>query len=152
YFIEASTDRIEAEVWAYLDRIEDLGGALEGIEHGFQQREIQESAYRLQRQLETKDRIVVGVNQFTTEGETPPELLRLDPEVGRKRVAQLVALRARRDNAAVEASLTKIRAAARGDENMMPLLLEAAEAYATVGEICGVLREEWGEYREILTI
>ena len=152
YFVEAATDRIEAEVNAYLDRIADLGGALEGIEQGFQQREIQESAYRLQRQLETKDRIVVGVNQFTTEGETPPELLRLDPEVGRKRVAQLVALRARRDNAAVEASLTKIRAAARGDENMMPLLLEAAEAYATVGEICGVLREEWGEYREILTI
>ena len=152
YFVEAATDRIEAEVNAYLDRIADLGGALEGIEQGFQQREIQESAYRLQRQLETKDRIVVGVNQFTTEGETPPELLRPDPEVGRKRVAQLVALRARRDNAAVEASLTKIRAAARGDENMMPLLLEAAEAYATVGEICGVLREEWGEYREILTI
>ena len=152
YFVEAATDRIEAEVEAYLDRIADLGGALEGIEQGFQQREIQESAYRLQRQLETKDRIVVGVNQFMTEGEPPPELLHLDPEVGRKRAKSLAALRARRDNVAVQSALSKIREAARGDENMMPLLLEAVEAYATVGEICGVLREEWGEYREVLTI
>ncbi|MFA7249649.1 MAG: methylmalonyl-CoA mutase family protein [Dehalococcoidia bacterium] len=152
YFVEASTDRIEQEVWAYLDRIADIGGALEGIEQGFQQREIQESAYRLQRQLEANDRVVVGVNQFVTGGERPPELLRIDPEVGRKRAAQLAALRARRDAAAVESALAKIRAAARTDENMMPLLLEAAEAYATVGEICGVLREEWGEYHEVLTI
>ena len=107
---------------------------------------------RLQRQLETKDRVVVGVNQFTTEGERPPEILRIDPEVGRKRAASLAALRARRDNDAVRACLDRIRAAASTDENMMPLLIDAVEAYATVGEICGVLREEWGEYHEVLTI
>ena len=152
YFIEAATDRIEAEVWAYLDRIADIGGALEGIEQGFQQREIQESAYRLQRQLETKDRIVVGVNQFTTEGERAPDLLHLDPEVGPKRAASLAALRARRDHEAVRSALDRIRGAASTDENMMPLIIEAVEAYATVGEICRVLREEWGEYREVLTI
>ena len=152
YFIEAATDRIEAEVWAYIERIDELGGALEGIEQGFQQREIQESAYRLQRQLETKDRVVVGVNQFTTEGDRPPDILRIDPEVGRKRAASLAALRARRDNAAVRTCLDRIRGAARTDENMMPLLIDAVEAYATVGEICGVLREEWGEYHEVLTI
>ncbi len=152
YFIEAETDRIEAEVWAYLARIDDFGGALEGIEQGFQQREIQESAYRLQRQLETKDRVVVGVNQFTTEADRPPDILRIDPEVGRKRAASLAALRARRDNAAVRAALDRIRDAASTDENMMPLLLDAVEAYATVGEICGVLREEWGEYHEVMTI
>ena len=152
YFIEAATDRIEREVWAYLDRIADLGGALEGIEQGFQQREIQESAYRLQRQLETKERVVVGVNQFTTAGERPPETLRLDPEVARNRAARLAALRARRDNEAVRSALDRICGAASTDENMMPLILDAVEAYATVGEICGVLREEWGEYREVLTI
>ncbi|MGE3856901.1 MAG: methylmalonyl-CoA mutase [Dehalococcoidia bacterium] len=152
YFVEAATDRIEAEVMAYIDRIDEIGGALEGIEQGFQQREIQESAYRLQRQLETKERVVVGVNQFVTEGERPPEILRIDPEVGRRRAASLAALRARRDGAAVRTCLDRIRAAASTDENMMPLLIDAVEAYATVGEICGVLREEWGEYREVLTI
>jgi methylmalonyl-CoA mutase N-terminal domain/subunit len=152
YYIEAATDAIEAEVWAYINRIDEIGGALEGIEQGFQQREIQESAYRLQRQLETKERVVVGVNQFVTEGDRPPDILRIDPEVGRKRAASLAALRARRDNAAVRACLDRIRAAASTEENMMPLLVEAVEAYATVGEICGVLREEWGEYREVLTI
>ena len=152
YFIEAATDRIEAEVMSYLERIDDMGGALEGIEQGFQQREIQESAYRLQRQLETKDRVVVGVNQFTTDTDRPPEIMRINPEVGRKRAASLASLRARRDNVATRAALDRIRAAASTDENMMPLLLDAVEAYATVGEICGVLREEWGEYREVLTI
>ncbi|MDA0302670.1 MAG: methylmalonyl-CoA mutase family protein, partial [Chloroflexi bacterium] len=152
YYIEAATDAIEAEVWAYIDRIDGIGGALEGIEQGFQQREIQESAYRLQRQLETKERVVVGVNQFVTEGDRPPDILRIDPEVGRKRAASLAALRARRDSDAVRACLDRIRAAAGTEENMMPLLVDAVEAYATVGEICGVLREEWGEYREVFTI
>ena len=152
YYIEALTDRVEAEAWAYLSRIEDLGGALQGIEQGFQQREIQESAFRLQRMAETKERIVVGVNDYVTEEEIDPDLMRVDTALGKRRQQSLADLRAKRDNAAVQAALKKIRAAAGTNENMMPLLIEAVEAYTTVGEICGVLREEWGEYREVMTI
>ena len=152
YYIEALTDRVEAEAWAYLSRIEDIGGALVGIEQGFQQREIQESAYRLQKMTETKDRIVVGVNDFVTDSTVEPDLMRVDPNLGKRRAQQLAALRKRRDNANVERILGRIREAARGDENTMPLFIEAVEAYATVGEICTVLREEWGEYQEVMTI
>lgn len=152
YYIEALTDRVEAEAWAYLSRIEDIGGALVGIEQGFQQREIQESAYRLQKMTETKDRIVVGVNDFVTDSVVEPDLMRVDPTLGKRRAQQLAALRERRDNANVERILGRIREAARGDENTMPLFIEAVEAYATVGEICTVLREEWGEYQEVMTI
>ncbi|MBM4411719.1 MAG: methylmalonyl-CoA mutase [Chloroflexi bacterium] len=152
YYIEALTDRVEAEAWAYLKRIEDIGGALVGIEQGFQQREIQESAYRLQKMTETKDRIVVGVNDFVTDSMVEPDLMRVDPTLGKRRAQQLAALRKRRDNTAVERILARIRAAAHTDENTMPLFIEAVEAYATVGEICSVLREEWGEYQEVMTI
>ena len=152
YYIEALTDRVEEETMAYIDRIEDMGGALTGIEQGFQQREIQESAFRLQRQAETKERIVVGVNDFVTEKINMPPILRVDPAVEQSRVADLAKLRASRDQAAVDASLAKIRAAASTDENMLPLLIEAAELYVTVGEMCNVLREEWGEYREVMTL
>ncbi len=152
YYVEALTDRVEQEAWSYIERIEDLGGALIGIENGFQQREIQESAYRLQRLAEEKKRIVVGVNQFATESAVNPEIMRVDPAVERRRAESLGALRTRRDQGAVERALTKIRAAASTDENMMPLLIEAVEAYATVGEICGILREEWGEYQEVVTV
>ena len=152
YYVEALTDRVEEEAQAYLDRIEDLGGALTGIEQGFQQREIQESAYRLQRQLESEERIVVGVNKFETGAIEIPEIMQVDPRVGEQQATRLAALRAGRDNDAVQRSLVRIREAAGGDANMLPLFIEAAEAYATIGEICGVLREEWGEYREVLTI
>ena len=152
YYIEALTDRVEEEANAYLSRIEDLGGALTGIEQGFQQREIQESAFRLQRMMEAGDRTVVGVNRFQTEALEVPEILRVDATVGERQAQRLAALRASRDNAAVQASLERIREAARGTENLMPLFVEAVEAYATMGEICGVLREEWGEYQEVLTI
>jgi methylmalonyl-CoA mutase N-terminal domain/subunit len=152
YYIEALTDRVEEETMAYIDRIEDMGGALTGIEQGFQQREIQESAFRLQRQAETNERIVVGVNQFVTEKVSTPPILRVDPAVEQSRIAELAKLRASRDQVAVDTVLTKIRTAAGGSENMMPLLIEAAELYVTVGEICNVLREEWGEYHEVMTL
>ncbi len=152
YYIEHLTDRVEAEADAYIKRIEDMGGALVCIEQGFQQREIQESAYRLQHMMETKERTVVGVNQFQTEALEVPDIMRVDPAIGRRQVARLQALRARRDNAMVKRCLVDIRAAARGTDNMVPLLIAAVEAYATIGEICGILREEWGEYQEVLTI
>jgi len=152
YYIEALTDRVEDEANQYLARIEDMGGGLACIEQGYQQREIQESAFRLQRMAETRERIVVGVNQFQTGSVVVPEMLRVEAAVARNQVERLQALRASRDGAAVDAALARIRAAARGTDNMVPLLIEAVEAYATIGEICNVLRDEWGEYQEVLTI
>ena len=152
YYLESLTDRVEEEANAYLRRIEDIGGALTGIEQGFQQREIQESAYRLQRMQETEQRVVVGVNRFQTEALEVPTIAAHDRMVEARQTQRLATLRAERDNAAVERALVHIRAAAGSDENMMPLLIEAVEAYATIGEVCGVLREEWGEYQEVLTI
>ncbi len=152
YYVEALTDRVEQEAQAYIDRIEDMGGALTAIEQGFQQREIQESAYRLQRMLENDERIVVGVNRFAKEGEVEPPLLRIDPEVGRRRGRELAELRAGRNQSASAAALGAVRGAARGSENMLPVLIAAFEEYVTLGEVCGVLREEWSEHRETLTI
>jgi len=152
YYIESLTDRVEEEANAYLDRIEDMGGALTAIEQGFQQREIQESAFRLQRMMEAGERTVVGVNRFATEQLEVPEIMRVDEAVGRRQGERLAALRASRDQAAVDAALGRIRDAARGEENLMPLFIEAVEAYATLGEICNVLRDEWGVYEEVLTI
>jgi methylmalonyl-CoA mutase N-terminal domain/subunit len=152
YYIESLTDRVEEETLAYLKRIEDLGGALVGIEGGFQQREIQESAYRLQRMMESEERTVVGVNKFETEALQVPHVMRVDPAVAKNQRDRLASLRERRDGAAVDDVLKRVRAAAQGDENMMPLLIEAVEAYATIGEICDVLRDEWGEYEEVLTL
>jgi len=152
YYIEALTDRVEGEANAYLDRIEDMGGALTAIEQGFQQREIQESAFRLQRMMEQGERTVVGVNRFATEQLEVPEIMRVDQTVGRRQGERLAALRASRDQAAVDAALGRIREAARGEANLMPLFIEAVEVYATLGEICNVLREEWGVYQEVLTI
>ena len=152
YYIEALTDRVEEETLAYLQRIEDIGGALVGIEQGYQQREIQESAFRLQRMAENEERVVVGVNRFETEALAIPEIMRVDPAVERNQNGRLAALRERRDGAAVDSALARIAAAADGDENMMPLLIDAVEAYATIGEICDVLRDAWGEYREVVTV
>ncbi len=152
YYVEALTDRVEREAQAYIDRIEDMGGALTAIEQGFQQREIQESAYRLQRMLESGDRTVVGVNRFAREEEVDPPLLRIDPEVGRRRARELSELRDGRDRAAAAAAIDGVRSAARGSENILPVLVQAFEEYVTLGEVCGVLREEWSEHREALTI
>ncbi|RLT26724.1 MAG: methylmalonyl-CoA mutase [Chloroflexi bacterium] len=152
YFIEELTDRVEKEAEAYLQRIEDMGGALTCIEQGFQQREIQESAFRLQRMAETKERIVVGVNQFQTEALEVPPILRVSPEISQRQVDRVKALKGRRDQAAVDRALADIKVAAAGTDNMVPLFIAAVEAYATIGEICNVLRDEWGEYQEVLTI
>ncbi|MEI6666340.1 MAG: methylmalonyl-CoA mutase family protein [Chloroflexota bacterium] len=152
YYIEELTDRVEAEAEAYLQRIEDMGGALTCIEQGFQQREIQESAFRLQRMTETKDRIVVGVNQFQTEALEVPPIMRIDPAISQRQIDRVKALKLRRDQPTVDSALAAIKAAASSDENMVPLLIAAVEAYATIGEICNVLRDEWGEYQEVLTI
>jgi methylmalonyl-CoA mutase N-terminal domain/subunit len=147
YYVESLTDEIEARVRDYLARIDDIGGALPAIEAGYIQREIQESAYRHQKAVEAQERIVVGVNQFQIADDHRPDLLRVDESVWKAQVERLGQLRAGRDNDAVERALAALQNAAQRDENLMPLILQAVEAYATTGEICYVLRRVFGEYQ-----
>jgi methylmalonyl-CoA mutase N-terminal domain/subunit len=147
YYVEHLTDEIERLARACIERIDGMGGALAAVESGYMQREIQESAYRYQKAVERGDEVIVGVNRFAVDEDHPPSLLRVDPAVGRQQSARLAALRARRDNARVQVALADLRAAAQGTDNLFPPILIAVEAYATTGEICGVLREEFGEYQ-----
>jgi methylmalonyl-CoA mutase, N-terminal domain len=147
YYVEHLTDEIETRVLGYLGKIDQMGGALRAIETGWVQREIQESAYRCQLAVEKGDQIVVGVNQFSVRQETPLRRLRVDPEVGTRQAAQVAALRRKRDNVRVANSLGQLRAAAQTTTNLMLLLLDCVETYATLGEMCGVLRDVFGEYR-----
>lgn len=147
YAIEALTDEIEARAMEYIRQIEAMGGARAAVERGFMQREIQNAAYRVQQQIEAGERVVVGVNAYASEEPLRLEPLRVDPAIEADQRARLEALRSSRDAAAVEARLTAIQEAAEGDRNLMPLFIEAVEAGATLGEICGRLREVWGEYR-----
>ncbi len=147
YFIEALTDEIEAQAAAYIARIDELGGALRAVEEGFIQREIQEAAYRAQRAIEKGSDVVVGVNRFQTNEEARGELLRVNESVRTEQVAALKALRAERDGAAVDAALARIEAAAREtNAPILPAIVEAVEAYATLGEISDTMRRVFGEY------
>jgi methylmalonyl-CoA mutase N-terminal domain/subunit len=149
YYLEDLTNRLEAEAYDYFDRIEKLGGVIPAIEDNFFQREIAEASFRYQAEVEAKQRIVVGVNRYGLEDEGEIEILRIDPALEQKQIERVQALRARRDSAAVEASLARLKeAAAREDENLMPHLIEASRAYATLGEMCDALRETWGTWRE----
>jgi methylmalonyl-CoA mutase N-terminal domain/subunit len=152
YAIEQLTNEIERRASEYLEKIDGLGGMLRAIELGYVQREIQESAYRYQRAIESKDAIVVGVNSYTTEEESPVKLLRVDPAVERAQMERLRALRERRDSAAAENALARLEEGARGSGNLLPRILDCVEAYATVGEISNRLRKVWGEYREAATV
>jgi methylmalonyl-CoA mutase, N-terminal domain len=125
---------------------------LAAIEAGFQQRQIQESAYRVQQEIERGDRIVVGVNQFRDETTTTPPIHRIDPEGERRQVAGLRRVRAERDPAAWQAALRRLEDVARGADNLLPPIVEAVKAYATVGEISDSLRVAWGEHRELITV
>ncbi|HEY8415865.1 MAG TPA: methylmalonyl-CoA mutase family protein, partial [Thermaerobacter sp.] len=147
YFVESLTNRIEEEAQRYLDRIEEMGGAVAAIERGFMQREIMDAAYRYQREVESGRRVVVGVNKYVIEEEPPRNLLRVDPSVRERQIRRLEEVRRRRDAAEVEASLRALEQAARGTENLMPHILRCVRAYATLGEICDTLRRVFGEYR-----
>ncbi len=153
YYIEHLTDTIENEVWQYLNKIEAMGGMVQAIEKGYVQKEIQDAAYRYQKEVEQGERVVVGVNQFTMENEPPKEILRVDPQLRKTQSERLKRLRAQRDNTNVQRTLQDLRSAARDEHvNLMPFILQAAKAYATLGEICNVLREEFGEYRESIVL
>jgi methylmalonyl-CoA mutase N-terminal domain/subunit len=153
YAVEASTDALEREALAVVDRVESRGGALRSIERGETQREIQESAYRFQRQLESDERVVVGVNRFQDEHEaTSGDILRIDPEVERAQQGRVRAWRRRRDPGAWKSALDDLEAAARSDANLVTAMVEAVLAGATVGEMAGCLRKVFGEHRETLVL
>ena len=150
FAVEAATDDIEAEARRLLEGIESKGGALKAIERGEIQREIEESAYRFQRGLEVKDTIIVGVNQFQEENEAPrTDLLRVDPDLERDQVERLRALRARRDARAWSGTMQTLENAAKSDANLMPPIIDAVLAWATVGEIATCLRGVFGEHRDL---
>jgi methylmalonyl-CoA mutase N-terminal domain/subunit len=147
YAIEHLTDEIERRAFEYIEKIDELGGALRAIERGYVQGEIQEAAYRYQRAVECKEQIVVGVNEFVVEERAGLERLKVDPAIEQQARARLAALRARRDNAHVSALRARLESAAKGTNNLLPLFVECVENDVTVGEICKVLRGVWGEYR-----
>lgn len=156
FYVEAMTDRIEKEAWEYISKIDDLGGAVAAIEKGYIQKEIQDSAYKWQMDVESGARTIVGVNKFQVEEEPPKGLLKVDASVGVEQCKKLADLKAGkpinkmtkgRDNAAVQAALAELEKAAKDEnENLMPYILAAVKTYATLGEICGVLRKVFGEY------
>jgi methylmalonyl-CoA mutase, N-terminal domain len=152
YYVEYLTNAIEERAWDYIRRIDALGGSVHAIERGFMQAEIEQAAYDYQLALEEERAIVVGVNRFTQEEEERPALLRVDPEVGRQQAAKLAALRLRRNNERVEQTLSALQRGAEGAENLMPLIVDAVEAYATLGEISNALRHVFGEQHEFRSI
>ena len=149
YYVESLTDQLEQEAYEYLQRIEDFGGAVAAIEQGFQVREIGESAYQHRREVESGDRIIVGVNRFTTEMPPLEGLLRVDAEAAQGQIKRLERLRRERDDAQVRTTLNRLESVARGDENTVPAILECVEAYCTLGEICQVFRGVFGEQEQI---
>jgi methylmalonyl-CoA mutase N-terminal domain/subunit len=152
YAIEELTEQVEKLAREYLDKIDAVGGMLRAIETGYVQREIQESAYRYQRAIESQEEIVVGVNRFQSEAGPAVPLLKIDEQLERAQIERVRALRARRDAQATESNLNRLEEAAKTNENLLPLILECVESYATVGEISNRLRRVWGEYRETSTI
>jgi methylmalonyl-CoA mutase, N-terminal domain len=152
YYVESLTNELEAAAWAYLDEIEGLGGTLAAIERGFQQREIQEAAYRVQRAIDSGDQIVVGVNRFRDDEVTTPAIHTIDPDGARRQIERVQRVRAERSAEAWTSAMDELERVARDDGNLMPAILVAVRAYATVGEISDRLRVTWGEHRELITV
>ena len=152
YYLEELTDRIEEEAQRYLDRIDDIGGALPAIEQGFPQREIQENSYRIQKQIEAGRRTVVGLNKFQTEEPPLEGTFRLDPAVAQRQFERLKQVRASRDEAKAQQLLVRLEEVAASDQNTMPIFIECVENYLTLGEICDVLRRVFGEQKEFMVI
>jgi methylmalonyl-CoA mutase N-terminal domain/subunit len=149
FYVEELTNRLEAEAYDYFDRIRKLGGVIPAIKENFFQREIAEASFRYQHEVEQKQRIVVGVNRYVHQDEQPLEILRVDPALEQKQIDRVQALRARRDSAAVESALARLKEdAARDDRNLMVPIVEASKVYATMGEMCEALRHVWGVWRE----
>jgi len=148
YFVEALTDRMEQQAMTYIEKIDEMGGIVEAIERGYPQGEIANAAYDYQRQVDDEKKIIVGVNRYASDAETPIEILKIDETVEGQQVKRLEALKAKRDNDAVRKTLDALRNAAQGDENLMPRLIDVVKAYGTEQEICDVFREVFGTYRD----
>lgn len=146
YYVESLTNEIEEKAMRYIKTIDELGGVEKAIEKNFMQMEIQDSAYNYQKEIEEESRIVVGVNKFQIEEDVATDLLYVDQQVEEIQKQKLAELKATRDNEKTLETLETLRLVSRTDENLMPHIITAVEAYATIGEICGVLREEFGEY------
>jgi methylmalonyl-CoA mutase N-terminal domain/subunit len=153
YYVEALTNEMEEKAMEYIQKVDDMGGAIVAIEKGFFQKEIADSSYRYQKEIDEEKRTIVGVNDYQIEKEEYPiELLRVDPKVGKEQVANLQKMKETRDSRKVEETLGKLESSAEKDENLMPPIIEAVKAYATLGEICSVLRKVYGEYKELIVI
>ncbi|WP_337019540.1 methylmalonyl-CoA mutase family protein, partial [Oceanobacillus massiliensis] len=147
YYMEALTDEMEREVNVYLDRIKDLGGAVQAIEEGYMQREIHQNAYEIQKQIEKEDEVIVGLNKFKVDEEVNPDILKVDEALETGQIESLLHVRQNRDQATVDKALANLKKSARNPKiNLIPNILDAVRVYASVGEICNVLREEFGEY------
>jgi methylmalonyl-CoA mutase N-terminal domain/subunit len=149
YYIEALTDELEARAWELIERVDEVGGAVEAVERGFVQGEIEDSAYAFTRAVESGERTIVGVNRFDEHEAEQIELHRLDPESERRQVERTTKVRAERDAGEAELALARVREAARGTESMLHPMRDALRALCTVGEICDVLREEWGMHDRV---
>jgi methylmalonyl-CoA mutase N-terminal domain/subunit len=147
YYVEALTDRIEAEIDDYIKKIDAMGGTLKAIDEGYVQKEIQDSAYRFQKEIESNERVYVGINRYTMKEPPPTNLLKVDPRQREIETEKLEKLRAERDPKSWKAALDRLDEVSRTDENVMPAVIEAVKARATVGEVCDVWRKIWGEYR-----
>lgn len=152
FFVESLTNELEKSAWSYIDRIENLGGVVKCIETGWIQREIQQAAYTYQRAVESKDEIVVGVNDYVQKESHPTDVLKISEAVAKEQVERLKAFKSRRDQKKVEEHLSKIKKAAQGNSHLMPLFVDAVEANVTLGEISNTLREVFGLYKETITI
>jgi len=148
YFVEALTDSIEKEAEEYIKKIDELGGSPSAIEIGYIQKEIQNSAYQYQKDIESGTRIIVGVNKFIVEEEETPEILKINPEIEKNQIQFVKKVKSERDNSLVKEKLSLLKKAAEGNDNLMPYIIDAVRVYASIGEICNVLREVFGEYKE----
>ena len=147
YYVEHLTDTIEFEANKYLKKIDRMGGSLVGIERGFFQSEIRQNAYRLKKEIDGEERIIVGVNKFTDSTKEKPDIMKIDDSIQTQQMQHLKELRSTRDNAKVESALGKMKNAADKDENLMPCILDAVKSYATLGEISNTFREVFGIYQ-----
>ena len=147
YYIEWLTNELERKAWEYLDRVEDMGGAIAAIESGYVQREIQEASYAYQQAIDDGKKVIVGVNKFVQEDEEPQMIFRVNPEAERAQIESLARVRKERDQPAVDVTLSRLEEVSRDGENLIYPIREAVNAYASVGEICGVMRRVFGDYQ-----
>ncbi len=152
YFVEAMTDQIEKEAEEYINKIDSMGGMITAIENGYIQKEIQNAAYKYEREIENGDRIIVGVNKFQVKEDQKPDLLKIDLKVQDEQIKFLQKVKSERDNGKVNSTLNNLIKAAEGDENIIPFILSAVKAYASVGEICNSMRSVFGEYKETVIV